>query len=645
MERRLAAILAADVVGYSRLMGVDEAGTLAALKGHRAELFDPKAAQYGGRTVKLMGDGALMEFGSVVDAVAFAVEVQCGMAERNAGVPEDQQNVFRIGINIGDIIVEGDDIYGDGVNLAARLEGLAEPGGIRVSGSVYDQVKGKFDLSFEHLGEKEVKNIAEPVKVYRVVLDEKAAALVTPVVQDTTKPVYRRWVVAATAAVVIVAAAGGVSWWQPWAPEFEPASVERMAFPLPDKPSIAVLPFTNMSDDANQEYFADGMTEDLITDLSKISGLFVIARNSSFSYKGQQVKVRQVAEELGVRYVLEGSVRRAGDTVRINTQLIDATTGGHVWAERYDGSLANIFALQDKVTASIVAALAVELKPSEERQLSSPGTVNLDAYDAYLLGLRHLNAIDRWRPDETKKARDAFEKAVALDPKFAKAHAGLAWTLWFQAIFRHGVAWPNQQNRAIELANRSLDLSNNSLAHRLLAKQYLHLGLVAPSSPFSGYVPRHDEAVIELRKAVALEPNNADSLADLAYSLVFAGNPDEAATLIRDAKRLNPNFPIWYHRPAGIAEYLSRRHEAAAEEFKPWFQNDVIPFHSALWLAAAQAQTGNNPEAKAALQAALVGERKYTTTSSMTSYFPFKKQDHFDSLLNGLRKAGLPDAE
>ncbi len=293
--------------------------------------------------------------------------------------------------------------------------------------------------------------------------------------------------------------------------------------------------------------------------------------------------------------------------------------------------------------------LAVELSPPEELKLKARGTASLDAYDAYLLGLLHLNAIDVWRPDETGKARNAFEKAVALDPKFGAAHAGLALSLWLQADFGYEIR-PidrlDQKKKAIEMADMSLDLSDNPLAHRLLARQYLDLAFTTESRSvsYSG-APRHDEAVTELRKAVALEPNNADSLAELAHYLVFAGNPDEAATLIRDAKRLNPNFPNWYHKPAGIAEYLSGRYEAAAEEFKSWFENDVIPFHSALWLAAAQAQAGNNPEAKSALQVALIGERKYTTTSSVSSYFPFKNQEYFYSLLEGLRKAGLPDAE
>jgi TolB-like protein/Tfp pilus assembly protein PilF len=582
-----------------------------------------------------MGDGTLMEFASVVDALNFAIDVQRAMAERNAAVPDDQRVVYRVGINIGDIIVDGDDIYGDGVNVAARLQEIADPGGICVSRTVFNHVKGKVDLAFEDLGEQEVKNIPEPIRVYRVPIRTVRTDTVVTGSKDTSSASWKRpALVTATATLVVVA--GIALWMRPWEPTVEPASVERMAFPLPDKPSIAVLPFTNMSDDPSQEYFADGITEDLITDLSKISGLFVIARNSSFSYKGQQVKVRQVAEELGVRFVLEGSVRRVGDQVRINAQLIDATTGGHLWAERYDGNLADVFSLQDRVTSKIVKAMAVELSPSEELKIKARGTANLNAHDAYLLGLRHLNAIKKWRPNEIVKARHAFEKAIALDPSFAAAHAGLAWTIWFQADFDIWFADGGFRlhKEAFEMAVKSLELSDNPLAHRLLARQYLRLVR-------GGADPRHDEAVMELRKAVALEPNNADSLAELAHYLVFAGDPDEAATLVRDAKRLNPNFPNWYHRPAGISEYLSGRYEAAAEEFKSWFEDDELPCNSAVWLAAAEAQTGNNLEAKAALQAASIADCDYTTISSFSYFYPFKNQEHLNSLLDGLRKAGL----
>ncbi|MPZ08967.1 MAG: guanylyl cyclase, partial [Kiloniellaceae bacterium] len=466
MERHLAAILAADVVGYSRLMGEDEPGTLAALKTHRKEIFGPKAAQYHGRTVKLMGDGALMEFGSVMDAVAFAVEVQVAVAQRNSAIPQARQIVYRIGINIGDIIVEGDDIYGDGVNVAARLEGLADPGGICVAHNVYDQVKHKLDLSFENLGEKTVKNIAEPITVYGVLIDDKAAALATPLVPGPAGS-PRRWrLLAGGALAVLAVAAGAALWWQPWTPQDEPAFIERMALALPDGPSIAVLPFNNISGDADQEYFVDGMTEDLITDLSKVPGLFVIARNSSFSYKDQQVNVRQVSEELGVRYVLEGSVRRIGDEVRINAQLIDATTGGHLWAERYDRRLDNIFAVQNAITEEIVQALELQLTESDQARADKrPPTPSLEAYDLVLRARKFMTRLDRAAALE---ARRLLHGAVEIDPAYSEAHSLLGfsyfdeWRVW-------GAEREQSLARAQELATTAAELSPQDPAPHVLS--------------------------------------------------------------------------------------------------------------------------------------------------------------------------------
>jgi TolB-like protein/class 3 adenylate cyclase len=378
MERRLAAILAADMVGYSRLMAADETGTLARQNAHRKELIDPRIAEYGGRVVKSTGDGVLVEFPSVVDALCCAVTIQLAMPEREAASPEENRIAYRIGINLGDIIIEDDDIYGDGVNVAARLEALAEPGGICVSRTVVDHVRGKVTSDFEDLGEQQVKNIPEPVHVFRVLMQPEAARKSA---SESRRMAWWRSPAAGMVGVVAVLAiaAVGIMVWRPWAPDVEPASVERMAFALPDKPSLAVLPFDNMSGDPEQEYFADGMTEDLITDLSKISGLFVIARNSTFTYKGTPVEVRQVAEDLGVRYVLEGSVRRAGDEVRINAQLIDATTGGHVWAERYDGSVVDIFSVQDEFVRKIVKALAVNLSEDEQEEIALGQTSNIEA--------------------------------------------------------------------------------------------------------------------------------------------------------------------------------------------------------------------------------------------------------------------------
>ena len=358
MERRLAAILATDVVGYSRLMNDDEEGTLARLKAHRNEAIDPTIGKHRGRIVKLMGDGALAEFASIVDAVRCAVDIQAAMSERNADVPEDRRIQLRIGVNLGDVIVEGDDIYGDGVNIAARLEGLAEPGGICVSGTVFDHVKGKVDLDFADLGERQVKNIPGSLRVYSVAPDTKEGTT-----HDAVAPLY-----------------------QTAEPEAGPARKESgeavigIDLSLPDTPSIAVLPFANMSADPEQEYFSDGITEDIITALSKISSLLVVARNSTFTYKGRAVDVTQVSREQGVRYVLEGSVRKARNRVRVTAQLVDATTGHHLWAERYDRDLEDIFAVQDEITREVVIALDVRLIAGEQARLWSSGTKNLEAW-------------------------------------------------------------------------------------------------------------------------------------------------------------------------------------------------------------------------------------------------------------------------
>ena len=397
-------------------MGEDEVGTLAALKSLRQDIVDPSIAAHHGRIVKLMGDGMLVEFPSVVEATECAVEVQRAMAAHNAGEPEEGRIEFRIGINLGDIIVDGDDIQGDGVNIAARLEALADPGGICIRRAVRNQVRDKLPYAYEDMGEIEVKNIARPIRVFRVLLDGSKIATVAPA--KGARPPWLWPAVAAAAAVAI-----GVVWLEPWVPREEQASIAHMAQPLPDKPSIVVLPFANLSGDASQSYFADGLTEDLITDLSKISELFVISRNSSFTYKDKAVKVKQVAEELGVRYVLEGSVRKIGDEVRINAQLINAITGYHVWAERYDGSLADIFALQDKVIANIVAALEVSLTVEETAQAMAVETSVPEAYDAVLRGWEHFRQKTAMR---SVKAIDEFEKAVELDPSYSRAYAGRA---------------------------------------------------------------------------------------------------------------------------------------------------------------------------------------------------------------------------
>ena len=627
MERRLTTILAADVVGYSRLMGAEEAGTLAALKGHREALFEPKAAQYRGRTVKLMGDGALMEFASVVDAVTFAVEVQAAMAARNEGVAEDRRIVFRIGINIGDIIVEGEDIYGDGVNVAARLEGLADPGGICVERNVHNQVRDKLKLDFEDLGEVEAKNIARPIQVFRVVLDDKAAALVTPVVVAPVRVApLRRWQIAAALAVCL-AVIGGLVWWQPWAPMVEPTSVEKMALPLPDKPSIAVLPFTNMSGDPEQEYFSDGITEDLITDLSRISGLFVIARNSVFTYKGAAVKVRQVARELGVSYVLEGSVRRAGNRVRINAQLIDAQTGGHLWADRYDGDLTDVFGLQDEVTRKIVAALAVKLTADEQERLSQTVEANPEAYDMLLRGLARLR---RYTRQTNIEARELFERAIALDPGYARAYGDVALTYALEV----GFGWAENPEPALEralefcLAALALDESVPQV-YFALNNTYLWLN-------------RHEDAIAAAQRAIDLDTNFADGYAALAFALNYAGRPVEALAEIRKAMRLNPRYPFLYRWNVGHAFFLMERYDEAITTFESVVAvNPEFP-EAHLTLAAAYAQSGRIEDAEWEAEEILTLLPGFTIERDRPRH-PYLNPADMERYLHGLRLAGLPE--
>ena len=448
------------------------------------------------------------------------------------------------------------------------------------------------------------------------------------------------WLASATAALLLGAASVAALWWRQ--PDVEPAPPWHIALPLSDRPSIAVLPFRNMSADPSQDYFAEGIAEDVITDLSKLANLFVIARNSSFAFKNRPLNAGTIARRLGVRYVLEGSVRRSGNRLRINAKLIDATTGGHIWADRYDGAIGDVFALQDQVTARIVGALAVELSGSEQVRLAERETDSPAAYDAFLLGLRHLNAVDRWRPDDNEKARAAFERAIELDADYAAAYAGLGWTHWFaNKLFPHTEL---DSEKPFELANKSLRLSDNPLAHRLLARRFMDSDQHQTTVLFVTKTAQFDLVLTELRTAVALEPNNPDSLAELAKFLVYSGELSEADKLIRKAKRLNPNFPSWYYQPAGVSAYLTGNYAQAIGDFAGWFESDVFPTSSALWLAAAEAQTGDLAAAKAAL-AVLRGEWRNITTYSLARFVPLQRQQDADHLLAGLRKAGLPDPE
>ena len=632
VERRLAAILAADMVGYSRLMEADETGTLAALKAHRAELIDPEIAAHKGRIVKTTGDGFLAEFASVVDAVASAAAIQRAMAERNKSAHRDSRIEFRIGVNLGDIIIDDDDIYGDGVNIAARLEGLAEPGGICVSGAAYDQLKAKVEVGYEDLGERRVKNIEKPLRVYRVLLEPEAVGRVA--VAARTR--LRRWKWPAAAAVAIFAVlslAGmfGVFPIRAPGPDVEPASVDNPPLKLPDKPSIAVLPFINMSGDSEQVYFADGMAEDLITDLSKLSGLFVIARNSSFQYRGDSVDVKKIGRELGVRYLLEGSVRRAGDQVRINAQLIDATTGGHLWAERYDGEMGDIFALQDSVISRIVSALAVELTNSDQITLADRREkVNLEAYEYLLRGRQLLSRIEG---QETEKARGMFEKAIEIDPEYARAYLNLGllhlyeWSLW-------GRGRDQNLTRAIVLGQRAAELDPElSGAHALVASAYQYLG-------------EFDKAEVEGGKAIALNPTHAETLAVLGAYLARAGSVDKAIEVLTKTIRLDPYLPPRYLFHLGWAYFGATQYEQAIEVLRNGVSREPNYIAFDLWLAASYAMLDRRADAQVEVTEVLRLNPKFTMTAYTAwarNYTPQKYRSDLERRLTALRKAGIPE--
>jgi len=533
-KRRLAAILSADAVGYSRLMQENEEATIRTIKIFRLAI-KVLVEDYRGHVVDFPGDNILAEFSSVVDAVNCAVEIQRELAERNAVLPENRRMQFRIGVNLGDVVEDGDRIYGDGINIAARMESLAKAAGICISGTVYDAVERKLGLEYEYLGKKEVKNIEKPVRVYRVLSFPGAAAHRVVRAKREVGTAWRNmFVVVVTLLVLGVAAVVVWNYYQRLlALPVEVASVEKMDFPLPEKPSIAVLPFVNMSDDTEQEYFSDGITDDLITDLSKVAGLFVIARNSVFTYKKKPVKVQQVAQELGVRYVLEGSVRKAGEQVRINAQLIDATTGQHLWAERYDGPIGDVFTVQDRITGKIVTALAVKLTASERKRVTRKHTGNIAAHDAFLQGRQYYV---RRTPDDWVKAVSYFKRAVELDPNYGRAYAALALlycecshNLWHDSL---GISW----ERSLQLAQRYLQTAMNNptaLAHQVASKMLIHKH-------------KYEEAVAEAQYAIDLEPNDANSYLTMAYALMYIGRPKESFSFVERAMRIDPLFPAPY---------------------------------------------------------------------------------------------------
>jgi TolB-like protein/class 3 adenylate cyclase/Flp pilus assembly protein TadD len=629
-KRKLAAILNADVKEYSRLMSQDERGTIRTLTAYK-EAMSSLIQEYKGRVVDAPGDNLLADFGSVVDAVNCAVEIQREFAERNSELPYNRRMEFRIGVNVGDVVEEEGRIYGDGVNIAARVEGLAEAGGICISGKVYDHVENKLGFEYEYLGEHEVKNIEKPIRVYRVLSYPGAAAHRVARVKNAIRKKLKITSFAAVGVLLIGLAV--VFIWQffmrPTQPPIETASVENMAFPLPDKPSIAVLPFDNLSDDPKQEYFSDGITDDLITDLSKVAGLFVVARNSSFLYKGQPVKIKKIAEELGIRYVLEGSVRRAEDKIRINAQLIDATTGGHLWAERYDRDYKDIFALQDEVIQRIVFALSVKLTQKEKEQLARKYTDNLEAYDYYLRGEQSLKS---FTVEGVAKARSMFEKAIELDPRFAQAYAahGMAsYYMWEFSLTESGYKFENDRTQAFQFATKALALDSSlPMAHSVLAGIHLTHN-------------RFDEANKSAAKAVDLEPNNADTYVTKAHVLIHNGRHEKAQKEINTAFRLNPNPPPYYYFRLSEVQFNLRQYSEAVKSIKK--TGNAFPDWLQSWfLAPSYAYLGRLDEARAELKK--IVKIHFRFQLYMVVAFSNRKLEEDDKHWHeGFRKAGLQD--
>lgn len=587
MERRLAAILAADIVGYSRLMAADEPGTIDRQKTHRAALIDPKIAQYGGRIVKTTGDGMLVEFPSVVDAVQCAVEIQRAMPEREAEVPDANRVRYRIGVNLGDIVIDEDDILGDGVNVAARLEGLSEPEGVCVSDVVYQNVQGKLDLRFEDLGEQTLKNMDRKVRAWKW-----TASTVRPAREAKPSPA---------------------------------------ALPLPDKPSIAVLPFANMSGDPEQEYFSDGITEDIITELSRFRSLFVIARNSSFAFRGRLVDVAEVGRQLGVRYVVEGSVRKAGDRVRVTAQLVDTANAAHIWADRYDRHLDDIFAVQDEVVRTVVATLVGRLEQAGREIAEQKPPSNLVAYDFFLRGRDHFYHM---MAAENRMAREMLEKAVELDPGYAPAYAGLAESHLLDWFCGWGPDIEASRRRGADLAEQSVSLDDSdSRTHAALGwARLMHRN--------------YHQARFHLDRALALNPNDTRAIIHWARYLMCTGKPEESIKILSEADRLNPFGKHGLYK--GMGYYTVHDYDRAIQAFTSLRAPVALV---CAWLAACYAQAGRADDACAAAKQCtetMRAEAAETGTSSVISWTqfvpernPYQDQKDTDHLVRGLRKAGL----
>ena len=621
-KRKLTAILSADVEGYSRLMDDDEAATVRTLTSYRSAITD-LVQQFSGRVVDSPGDNILAEFTSVVDAVSCAVEIQRELAKRNAELPDERKMQFRIGVNLGDVIDEEERIYGDGVNIAARIESLSEAGGICISHSAYDQIKNKLKLGFEYLGEHEVKNIREPVKAYRVLM---APEFEGKFIGFDKKASKRGWIWVAAAAVV--AGIVGLGIWQFYMrpPPIEPASVEKMAFPLPDKPSIAVLPFKNMSDDPKQDYFSDGLTDQISSTLSRLRTLFVISSSSTSTYKGKPVKIQKVAEDLGVKYVLEGSVQRSADRIRITAQLIDATTGHQIWSQRYDREQKDIFAIQDEITLEITKELRIDLMSGEQaRNWQKNSTTNLEAWEKSLEADDYLFRLTK---ADNANARRLLEEVIVLDPEYADAYNLLGWTYYMDA--RYG--WVDSRAESFKMAykyfQKALELNDIlDSAHMGIGSVYFMQG-------------QHEKAIAKVEQAIDLNPNGVNNYMGLAAMVGSLGRWDESIELAKKALRLRPFAPAWYYFFLGRAYFMTGQFDESITTFKKAL--DVSPnFLSAhAFLAACYSSLDRHAEAAAATDEV----RRITPNFNLESYaktMRYKNKADIERYIAALRKAGL----
>jgi len=624
LKRKLVAILHADVKGYSHLMDDNEEATVSTLTAYR-EVIGVLIQQHRGRVVHGSGDSLLAEFVSVVDAVQCAVEIQKELTTRNAELSEDRKVEFRIGINLGDVIEKDGDLHGDAVNIAARVEALAEGGGICITRTAYDQVKNKLSLGYEYLGEHAVKNIAEPVRVYRVMMEPEAAGKV--IGEKRARP--GRWQMAALAVATLILITGAVAvlnlYLRPSEPPIEVASEAKTAFPLPDKPSIAVLPFDNLSGDPDQEYFSDGLTDQIIIGLSKVPHLFVIARNSTFTYKGKPVKVQKVSEDLGVKYVLEGSVQKTADRIRITAQLIDATTGRHLWAERYDRELKDIFALQDEITKKIITAMQVKLTEGEQVRAAAKGTNNLEAYLKYL---QADDYIDRINIESNALGKQLAQEAIALDPEYAMAYRALGRAHMLDVWLGSSKSPKDSITKAIKLVKQAIVLDDTyAEAHGLLG--YL----------FS-MTRQHDKAVALGEKAVALNPNSAESHFRLGKTLTFSGRYEESIPEYKRAIRLNPIPPNMYFYSLGLSYGWTGQYEEAITWCKKATRLEPNSLYARIMMTVVYSLSRREEEARAAAAEVLRINPKFSL-EKFEKKVTYKKKTDKERVIGALRKAGL----